>query len=88
MGEIFPDFNGPHGCVHLRIYISVVVLKDGGYLSPHGIIIFRNQNKYCAKSTKKEMKFLEQLQKVLNYSRTFEEKLYVPFLGAIILYIV
>lgn len=36
--------------------------KDGDYLSPHEIFM------------KKDLMFTEQLQKVLNYSTTFEEE--------------
>lgn len=45
MKEVFPDVNGPHGWVHLRILISVVVSKDGEHIFTYEIIIVRNKKK-------------------------------------------
>lgn len=73
MCEAFPEVYGPNDWVHLRICISVVVRKEGGYLSQNEIIIVRNEKKDGANWTKQELTFMEQLEKVLKYFRKLEE---------------
>lgn len=68
--EVFLEVHGPHGWVHHRILISIVVRKDGGYIYLHDIINVRNQKNGGAKVTKQHLKFMEKLQKVPNYSIT------------------
>lgn len=65
--------------MHRRIFISVMVGNDGGYLSPHDIIFFRNGKKDREKSTKKSLMFMEKLQMVLKYSREFKQEYNVTF---------
>lgn len=48
----------------------------------------RNQRNDDSKETKEEIKFVKKIQKVLNYSNTFEEKYNVEFLATKIHYIV
>lgn len=49
---MFLEVDGPHGLVNLRVFISFALFKDGGYLSPHYILIFSNQNNDSEKATK------------------------------------
>lgn len=72
---------------NLRIRILVIMRKEGGYLFANEIIIVRNRKKDGAKVTKEDLKFMDPLQKVMKYWRTFEES-DVTFSAAKIRYIV
>lgn len=75
----FPDVYDPHGWIHCRTRISVVVFKEDGYLSAHENIIAENQKNDSKKATKQDLTVMAQLQTVLNYSKTFEEEYDVTF---------
>lgn len=79
MRQVFQEVDGSHGWVKYRIRISFVVCKNSVYLSTHEIIVVSNQNNDGAKATKQDLSFMEQLQKILNYYRKFEQEYNVKF---------
>lgn len=79
MQEVFHEGDGRNFSVHRRIIISIIVRKHGFYLSTLEIIIVRNQKNENSKETNQDLTFMEQIQKVLNYSRKFDHKYNVTF---------
>lgn len=65
-----PDLNGTLRWTQSRITVAVISLKKGLFLNLREIMIRSNLNYEAAKLTKKELNFLYELKKIVNFSHT------------------